>query len=46
MAGLVHMMRGESEEAGELFGAALAIDPEEAMALRLQRIIRQEGAGR
>ena len=46
MAGLVHMMRGENAEAGELFGAAMAIDPEEAMALRLQRILRHEGAGR
>ncbi len=45
MAGLIQMMRGESEEAGGLFRDALAIDPREAMALRLQRILRQEGAG-
>ena len=45
MSGLVRMMRGESEEAGELFEDALAIDPGEAMALRLQRILVQEGAG-
>ena len=46
MAGLVLMMRGEdAEEAGGLFRDALAIDPGEAMALRLQRILRQEGAG-
>lgn len=44
MSGLVRMMRGEDAEARELFGDALAIDPREAMALRLQRILRQEGA--
>ena len=41
LAGLVRMMRGENAEAGELFEAATAIDPGEAMALRLQRILRR-----
>ena len=45
MAGLVHMMRGVNEEAGQLFGEALAIDPGEVMALRLRRILGQEEAG-
>ena len=44
MSGLILMMRGESEEAGKLFGAALEIDPGEVMAMRLQRILGQEGA--
>ena len=45
LAGLIHMMKAEREQAREQFRAARAIDDGEVMARRLQRVLQQEGSG-